>query len=273
MRLHLLDVDGTRIAVRDSEGSGSPVVCLHGNSISYRAFLHQLEGPQGRESFRLLAIDFPGHVESARASNPRAEYSFPGLAGVTIAVAKILNVSHGVFVGWSLGGHVLFEAAPHLSNAAGFCAFGAPPLSSVSAMGDAFLPHPVVSDLFKGELSANDIYLRVAACLRVGAPLPEVFLEDVRRTDPGFRIGLLESLTTVGFCDEVKIVGGLTQPLAIFHGSDDQVVSRAYLESIPFPTLWRGRVQVIEATGHAPQWEAPSAFEALLGAFVRSVAV
>jgi hypothetical protein len=68
-----------------------------------------------------------------------------------------------------------------------------------------------------------------------------VFLEDVRQSDPGFRVGLLESLSTVGFRDEVEIVSGLRQPLAIFHGSDDQVINPVYLESIPVPTLWRGR--------------------------------
>ena len=271
MRLHFLDVGGTRVSVRDNEGAGTPIVCLHGNSFSSRAFFRELDGPLGRARFRVLAIDFPGHGESARASNPRAEYSIPGLARVAIGVAEKLDVSHAVFVGWSLGGHVLFEAVPHLANASGFCVFGAPPLSSVSAMGDAFLPHPALPDLFKGELSENDVRLRVAACLRVGAPLPEVFLEDVRQSDPGFRVGLLESLSTVGFRDEVEIVSRLRQPLAIFHGSDDQVINPVYLESIPVPTLWRGRVQMIEEAGHSPQWETPSAFGGLLDSFVRDV--
>ena len=35
------------------------------------------------------------------------------------------------------------------------------------------------------------------------------------------------------------------------------------------PSLWRGQVQVIDAAGHAPHWEAPAAFDALLDAFDR----
>ncbi|MCS6828489.1 MAG: hypothetical protein NZ553_17880 [Caldilinea sp.] len=38
------------------------------------------------------------------------------------------------------------------------------------------------------------------------------------------------------------------------------------------PTLWRGAVQVIPGAGHAPQWETPEVFNALLGAFLADCA-
>jgi pimeloyl-ACP methyl ester carboxylesterase len=38
------------------------------------------------------------------------------------------------------------------------------------------------------------------------------------------------------------------------------------------PTLWRGAVQTIPGAGHAPQWETPEAFDALLAAFIAETA-
>lgn len=37
---------------------------------------------------------------------------------------------------------------------------------------------------------------------------------------------------------------------------------------LAMPTLWRGAVQELTGAGHAPQWETPDEFDALLGAFV-----
>ena len=57
------------LAVHQSEGIGAPIVLLHGNSSSARAFSRQLEGPLGRRR-RLVAIDLLGHGQSENASDP-----------------------------------------------------------------------------------------------------------------------------------------------------------------------------------------------------------
>jgi hypothetical protein len=38
-------------------------------------------------------------------------------------------------------------------------------------------------------------------------------------------------------------------------------------DSLKLPTLWRGATQVIAEAGHAPHWECPEEFDALLRAF------
>jgi pimeloyl-ACP methyl ester carboxylesterase len=60
----------------------------------------------------------------------------------------------------------------------------------------------------------------------------------------------------------------LKTPLAVVHGADGQLINGTYFASLAMPTLWRGAVQTIEGAGHAPHWETPEAFDALLEAFV-----
>jgi pimeloyl-ACP methyl ester carboxylesterase len=267
----LFDAGGARIAVHDSGAHGPPVVLLHGNSLSSRGFQRQLEGRLGA-SYRLLAIDFPGHGASGKASDPATAYSIPALARVVADVANALDAASAAFVGWSLGGHVLLEATALLDRAAGFCIFGAPPLAVPPAMDEAFLAHPAVPDLFKDELTDDQIRTRVSACLRPGAPIPDEFVDDVRSTDRCFRSALLASLGGVGYRDEVEIVAALDRPLAVFHGVDEQIVNAAYLCAVRMPTLWRGCVQLVDGAGHSPQWESPGRFDALLSAFVHDTA-
>ena len=64
----------------------------------------------------------------------------------------------------------------------------------------------------------------------------------------------------------------LEAPLAVLHGAEEQLVNGAYYATLAMPTLWRGAVQTIPGAGHAPQWETPQAFDALLAAFLEETA-
>ena len=44
-----------------------------------------------------------------------------------------------------------------------------------------------------------------------------------------------------------------------------------YIRTLKMPTLWRDEVQIIEGAGHAPHWERPERFNALLADFVAGV--
>ena len=64
-----------------------------------------------------------------------------------------------------------------------------------------------------------------------------------------------------GICEE------LTQPLAIVHGGKDALINGAYFSDLKIPALWRGAVQVIPESGHAPHWETPDKFDDLIDTF------
>ena len=82
-------LDGS-IAVR-SRGTGRPIVFVHGNSCSSRAFEHQLAGALAN-AFRVIAFDLPGHGDSAPASDPARAYTLGGHAS---AIARAVAVGGG----------------------------------------------------------------------------------------------------------------------------------------------------------------------------------
>jgi pimeloyl-ACP methyl ester carboxylesterase len=102
-------------------------------------------------------------------------------------------------------------------------------------------------------------------------PIPPFFGADFRKTDGAARGCLGASAQAGMFQDETAIVRDLKIPLAIVQGAEEQIVDLGYLQHLAAPTLWRGEVQVIEGSGHTPQWEQPQAFEKLLDAFASSL--
>jgi len=262
-----VDVGGQRISYAESAGDGRPVVFVHGNSASSGTWQGVLEGSFGRR-FRCLAIDLPGHGDSAPAAD-QAIYSLPGYARVVAEFAATLRVTDAVFVGWSLGGHIVLEAAPDLLPAAGFVIFGTPPVSGPADMANAFLPNPVMNVGFTAEVSPEDARAYAASFTAPGSTISlESSVADILRTDGAARACLMASLGAGQAADEAAIAGSLAQPLAILHGDQEQLVSLPFIQQLTIPSLWRGSVQVIPGTGHAPHLEDQAAFEALLTEFI-----
>ena len=69
MHKEMVHIGDNTIAVYRSAGSGPTAVLVHGNSASSNSFRHQLEGTFG-DTHQIIAIDLPGHGDSAPASNP-----------------------------------------------------------------------------------------------------------------------------------------------------------------------------------------------------------
>ena len=262
-----INVGGQTVAYRESTGTGRPVVFVHGNSASSRTWRHLLDGPFGRR-LHGLALDLPGHGASPAASDPAA-YSLPGYAAVLAGFAQALDLRDAVFVGHSLGGHVVLEATESLPDAAGLAIFGTPPMAGPADMAAAFLPNPAVNVGFAADVSEADAQAYAASFLAPGSSLPlDDFVADILATDGAARQGLLASVGAGRFKDEVAIVAALRAPIAVLHGRGEQLVSLDYLQTLSMPTLWRGAVQILDGAGHAPQEERPEEFAALLELFI-----
>jgi pimeloyl-ACP methyl ester carboxylesterase len=262
-----LDINGQRIAYLESAGAGPAIVFLHGNSCSAKTFLPQFDALG--DKYHLIAMDLPGHGDSADAENPEAWYVIPGYANALRGLVEQLGVENAVFVGWSLGGHIVLEAAPDLKHAKGFLIYGAPPLAFPPDMANAFLPHPAMAAGFTADLTQEQMDAYVTAFFKPGVTeLPEQYRADVKRTDGRARVTMAAGIRPDGYRDEVQIVAALTQPLAIVQGEQEQLVNSAYFATLNMPTLWHGALQIIPDAGHAPHSEQPEKFNAVLDTFV-----
>ena len=247
------------------------LVFIHGNSSSARTWQHQFDGPFAARH-RLVAFDLPGHGEADRATDPSVGYALPGYASVLLTLADALDLHDAVFIGWSLGGHIVLEASPRLPKARGFVIFGTPPIGKPPQMEGAFLPHPAMASTFGEHLSEQEIRDHVAAVLRPNASsLPEEFISDMQRADGRIRAVIGASVASGNYRDEIDIVGAMAKPLAVLHGRDEQLVGLDYIQGLTMPSLWRGSVQIIDDAGHSPHWESPRTFDALIDAFASDV--
>lgn len=109
-------------------------------------------------------------------------------------------------------------------------------------------------------------YGRLVVKVVAALGLDEVVL--IRRSDGRARAAIAGSIRPGGYKDEVQVTANLRVPLAVLHGAQEQLVNGAYFDAVPMPTLWRGAVHVIPGAGHAPHWETPDAFNALLANFL-----
>jgi pimeloyl-ACP methyl ester carboxylesterase len=270
MQPKMLQLPSQKIAYYESSGTGPAIMLIHGNSSSGLSYQHQINSWLG-EKYRLVAIDLPGHGNSEPFAEKSA-YGMPGYAATIATAAEALEMEDAVFVGWSLGGHIVLEAHNQLEKAAGFVIFGTPPLAFPPAMEEAFLPNPVVNIGFKANITKEEARAYATSFFVPGTPAPETpFVTDILRTDGNARAGLAASIKPDGYQDEIEIVANLSIPLAIFHGKEEQLVNEAYISKLTMPTLWRNEIQIITAAGHAPQWEQPEAFNGLLDAFMTDV--
>ncbi len=275
MQPKTLQLESHKISYYESDGTGDPILLIHGNSSSGRVFQHQLDSEFGRK-YHVVAIDLPGHGDSDPARELSA-YNLPNYAATVVAAAKALKMENAVFVGWSLGGHIVLQAQILLPDASGFVIFGTPPLALPPAMEEAFLPNPAMGVAFKAGITEEEAIAFATASFAPDASIDLArFVAEIQKTDGNARAGLAASIApnsqvAESHQDEVDVVTNLSTPLAILHGQKDQLVSEPYISALNIPALWRDAVQIIPDAGHTPQWEQPEKFNELLEAFVDEV--
>ena len=250
-----LDLANTRLRVRLlAGGSGSPVVLLHGVSLSAAAWAPLFAALSDR---RLLAIDLPGHGLSAAASY-RPGHVRQKAHQLIEDIFDALELDNAPVVGHSLGGMLaLWYAATGAERISRLVAIGEPavalpgarvrmPLSllTVRGVGQAVLRSPSPRPLYRRLLAQGLGHAEVAA-----APdsLIEAFRLSARR--PGnartvtslmhaidhFRRPRSESVLTTQQLDAISI------PTTFIWGSDDPYLSadraRRLVEQIPLATF------------------------------------
>jgi pimeloyl-ACP methyl ester carboxylesterase len=88
----------------EDRGKGRPVILIHGLTASRRHFRKQV--PVLSREYRVIACDLRGHGDSDR---PKDGLTLPRLAKDLSELIAYLDLKDVTLVGWSLGGHVIFE--------------------------------------------------------------------------------------------------------------------------------------------------------------------
>ena len=92
-------MSGNGLALRQS-GSGVPLVFVHGLGADGRIWSPFIEALAGE--FRCVAIDLPGHGDSAELSQPQ-DYEFPAIAARLHASLRQASIAQPIIVGHSIG--------------------------------------------------------------------------------------------------------------------------------------------------------------------------
>jgi pimeloyl-ACP methyl ester carboxylesterase len=268
---HMLETSHAAVAVAESAGSGPAVLLIHGNSSCKEVFRHQIEG-EIEQTYRLIAIDLPGHGKSSDARNPRRSYCMPGYADMATEVLDRLGVTRFAVLGWSLGGHIGIEMFARNEGMAGLLATGTPPVAnSQELLAAGFRPSEHMGLAAKRDLTPAEIEAYAHHTCGVDAPFEPFLLDAVRRTDGRARELMFTAFLAGWGADQLRIVETCDRPLAIVSGGDEPFVNNEYLQVIKYARLWDRQVHILDRLGHAPFWEAPTRFNPLFGRFLADV--
>jgi 3-oxoadipate enol-lactonase len=95
--------DRGEMLVRDSGGSGPPVLLLHGWTVAADLNWAQMYGPVADAGFRVLATDHRGH---GRGPRPDAPFRLQDCADDAAELVRTLGVGPVIAVGYSMGGPI-----------------------------------------------------------------------------------------------------------------------------------------------------------------------
>jgi pimeloyl-ACP methyl ester carboxylesterase len=263
-------IDQAEISLRDTGGSGFPLLMLHGAGSSKDVFARQFESELANR-FRLVAMDLPGHGASSDASDPVRQYSIRGYASAVAQVMGKLNIGRAVVYGWSMGGHIAIELAGSTNLVAGLMLTGAPPVGhGPLAMLRGFHTTWDLLLASKEHFSPRDAERFERLCF--GDTSIPAFREAILRTDGRARSAFLKSMMRGDGADQKQVVEKADFPVAIVNGVKEPVARLGYFSSIHYGWLWEDQCHVVGGAGHSPFWEKPAEFNPLLSHFVDDVA-
>lgn len=267
---HITTPDGATLHHTD-EGSGPPVVLLHGWGMSAEHF--QRTAPLLAGSNRVIALDLRGHGGSVGATSG---FTLPQAAQDVHHLLGELDLDGVTLVGWSMGATVVASYVQQFQTDR----LAAAVLVDMS-------PLPIVADdwphgAFGGldAVGALDLAAGIAAdreavaegflpaCF-AGAVMPDAetrawWLQRWMAVRPEALLAFLAGMATMDWREQYA---AFDLPVLLCHGTQSALyptgVGEVLRDGLP-----DARLVLLDACGHAPFWEDPQAFAAAVSDFM-----
>lgn len=267
-----VDIDGYPLAFWEAGRGGRAIVFLHGNSACKEIFAAQMVAAAER-GYRAIAIDLPGHGDSADSASPQKDYELTRTGTLVLRLLMQLGLERPLVVGWSLGGHLALEMLGRAWPLRGVAIAGTPPCGpGADEMLQAFKPSDAMALTGAPEFGPSELETYLGALYGRAETIPPAFRAAAARTD-----GVLREVMFTQFavpdrgCHAHTVIAGSATPICVVHGSEECFFDRAYLAELQWRALWQDRIFDIEGAGHCPFFERPQACNDILFDFAAAV--
>lgn len=257
------EVNGARLNVIE-EGSGPPLLLLHGLGGSWREWAPQLDGLADR--FRCIAIEHRGHGRSERTSG---RYSIDLFTDDVAAVCAALGVTHTHVAGLSMGGMIGLNLAlryPWLVDSLVLAESAARPDESfrlgLEAMSRFVRDQGFADTPLQGGTAAGLAWSPTTVVER-----PEVIRDYMREALSTDRDAYARAALAVAEFDLLDRLGEIRAPALVLWGDHDVLVPRAYSDAV-CAGIERSEMAVVPDAGHLCTLEQPDLVIGLMRDFL-----
>lgn len=265
-------IDGLRLAYREvNPDAVYSLIYFHGNSGSSLLWQHQLEA-QELKRFRMIAIDLPGHGDSAAASNPDAMYNVISMGRIAAAAAtELVGDRPYILAGLSLGTNIIGEMLGSGAMPAGII------LVSPTTVGSGILPSDLVTEsvsalvLYQDDVTDHEIVLYAQETMYLQDHEVQVkVIGDYLRVNKGFRPSLKNSIPRQLYTDEVKAIRDTSIPVLCVVGAEDRVTDPKLMQRVKMK-YWQDTIFEIRKAGHLVPLDAPQQLTELIAAYSSAI--
>ncbi|MCC6192031.1 MAG: alpha/beta fold hydrolase [Anaerolineales bacterium] len=252
----------------DENGSGLPLVLLHGYPLSRR--LWQLQIDLLPDAAHLIAPDLRGHGETDAPPGP---YTMDQMADDVAALLDEMGVARPVVVcGLSMGGYVTLAFwRRHRQRVAGLILAatraGADTAEAQAARDQA----AALAQAPGGAAAVVEGLLPKMLAPRAYAENPSL-VAAARQVMAGARAdGIFGALMAMKHRpDSTGLLAGISQPVLVIHGLEDQLIPPAEAEAM-YQRLSHSRLVLAPDAGHLVNLEQPLTFNAEVRNFLQSL--
>ena len=247
-------VDGITLAYVD-EGSGDPVVLLHGWGGQAASMMPLIVGL--RDRYRVLAFDLPGFGGS---SPPPVPWGTPEYAAFVERAVTSLGITCATYIGHSFGGRIAIWLAAHAPEAVQALvlidAAGIRPSTTFRRRMRQLLYKTARTVLRLPILGTKGPALRERLAMRFGSA-------DYRATTGVMRASMVKTVNV----DLASCLGAIKAPTLLLWGEKDEATPIA--DGRKMEQLIKGsRLIVVAGAGHFSYLDSPAFVNAVVGAFL-----